>query len=73
MQLDDTHHVKHNMDIWMWTHGWDEYMDMDIWMKTLMKHMDVMRHMDEHMDETHGYVHMDGMNTWMKTWIWTHG
>ena len=42
----------------MWKHGCDEYMDeyidMDTLMNTWMKHMDVMRHMDENIDETHG-------------------
>ena len=41
---------------------------MDTWMKTWMKHMDVMRHTDEHMDETHGYGDMDGMNTVATEW-----
>ena len=35
-------------------------MKCDTWINTWMKHMDVMRHMDEHIDETHGYGHAVG-------------
>ena len=53
----------------MWKHGCAEYMDVDTWMNTWMKHMYVIRHIDEYIDETHSYGDMSGMKTVaMESW-----